>query len=139
MFKDKILSIIAFISVIIVLLIPFYSKYVIFPKYNEFLILHAEEILKEIGKNMTEHNNLKDPITLKTTLPKEFLENVEHIRKINNLWKVKLFTANGVIVYSTDPDDVGNLTRKDFSRRCLRTINLEVILMLKSTTQRKVF
>ena len=114
MFKHRLLNLIAIFSVVIVLLLPLYSKYILFPAYNSFLIFHAEEILKGIARKMVEYNNIKTPITPDTPLPLEFLNDVEHTRETAGLWKVKIFTADGIIVYSTDPADVGNPTKKDF-------------------------
>jgi len=114
MFKHRILNLITIISVLIVLALPVYSKYILFPSYNTFLINQAESILRGIARNMMEHNNLKQPISSTSPLPTDFINDVEHIRKTTGLWKVKIFTPQGQIVYSTNPADVGNRTTKDF-------------------------
>ncbi len=115
MFKHRILNLITIISVLIVLALPVYSKYILFPSYNTFLINQAESILRDIARNMMEHNDLKQPISRTSPLPEEFINDVEHVRKTTGLWKVKIFTPEGQIAYSTNPADVGNRTSKDFS------------------------
>ena len=114
MFKYKILNTITIVSVLIVIALPIYSKYILFPSYNSFLIEQAENILKGIARNMIEKNEIAEPITLDTPLPSYFINDIEHIRKMNGLWKVIVFTPDGQIVYSTDPKDIGDLTRKTF-------------------------
>ncbi len=114
MFKHRTLNIITIVSILVVLSLPAYSKYVLFPSYNKFLIGHAEKILKVIGRNMIEHNGIEKPILVDSPLPSRFIADVEHMRKTDGLWKVKIFTADGRIVYSTDPADVGTHTRKKF-------------------------
>ncbi|MDD5757978.1 MAG: GGDEF domain-containing protein [Desulfobulbaceae bacterium] len=114
MFRQKILGVITISSIFIVLLLPVYSKYILFPAYDSFLIFRAEEILKGIGSKMIEKNNIVNPISLTTQLPIHFINDVKHIMETNGFWKVKIFTAEGMIVYSTDMADIGNHTKKNF-------------------------
>ncbi len=111
MFKHRILNLITIISVLIVLALPVYSKYILFPSYNTFLINQAKSILRGIARNMMEHNNLKQSISRASPLPRNFINDVEHIRKTTGLWKVKIFTPEGQIAYST-----GLLNRRGFVR-----------------------
>lgn len=139
MFRHRILNIITIVSIIIVFLLPFYSKYILFPAYNSFLIFHAEEILKKIGHNMVAHNQITRPINLDTPLPKDFLNDVEHTMKTNGLWKVKIFTPDGIIVYSTDPEDVGNLTRKEFFPEMFKDNKMRSHIDFKEFNEEKGF
>ncbi len=134
MFKHRILNIITIISVLIVLALPIYSKYILFPSYNAFLIDQAESVLKGIARNMVEHNNLKQPISNHSPLPTDFINDVEHIRKTTGLWKVKIFTPAGQIVYSTHPADVGNQTTKNFFPEMFRDNALKSHIAVKELT-----
>jgi hypothetical protein len=98
------------------------------------LINQAENILKGIARNMIEKNNLDEPISLNSPLPNDFIQDVEHIRKTNGLWKVKIFTPKGQIVYSTHPVDVGNQTKKNFFPEMFRDNALRSHIAIKEFT-----
>lgn len=88
---------------------------------------------------MVAHNQITRPINLDTPLPKDFLNDVEHTMKTNGLWKVKIFTPDGIIVYSTDPEDVGNLTRKEFFPEMFKDNKMRSHIDFKEFNEEKGF
>jgi diguanylate cyclase (GGDEF)-like protein len=114
MSRLQLLKIILFISVTAVLMLPLYSFLFLSPAYNDIITTYSEKALINLASQMVNHEDLDFQISTDVPLPKTFIDKVNDIKETVGLWKVKVFTTEGVIVYSTDSSDIGNTTRKDF-------------------------
>lgn len=119
MYRHSILILIAVVSVIIVLALPLYLKFSVYPAYEEFLVNNVEKEMRTLAGEMIKGYQFLAPISPESALPDEFIKNVEYIQNKSGLPKVKIFSNDGIIVYSTDPHDIGNLTSKDFFPKML--------------------
>lgn len=114
MFRHNILNLIAAVSVAIVLALPIYLKFVAYPAYEEFLVNNVEQEMKLLASQMVKDHHFPAPISQNGHLPDKFIENVEIIQRTVGLPKIKIFSTQGIIVYSTDPADIGNRTSQVF-------------------------
>ena len=109
MYKSKILLLITALSILIVCALPLYLKFVIWPSYDQFVISTTENGLKALAQEMVRDQRLQTPLSKEVPAPSFLIEEVEHIRKIIGLPKVKIFTPQGLIVYCSAPEDIGHI------------------------------
>lgn len=119
MYRHSILGLIAAVSVVVVLALPLYMKFSVHPAYEEFLLNNVEQEMKLLAKQMVKDHPFLEKFSPTTPLPKEFINNVEYIRDTVGLAKIKIFSNDGIIVYSTDLDDVGDRTSQIFFAKML--------------------
>ncbi|MEW6599961.1 MAG: GGDEF domain-containing protein [Nitrospirota bacterium] len=81
---------------------------------------------------MVQAEDLDCAISADLPLSKSFIDKITLIKEIVGLWKVKLFTPEGIIVYSTDPADIGHSTTKDFFPQMFASGNPRSLLVEKS-------
>jgi diguanylate cyclase (GGDEF)-like protein len=136
MYRNGALILIAVVSVLIILALPLYLKFYIYPAYEDFLISNVEKEMKVLAKEMIKDHQFLAPVSLKSPLPADFIKNVEYIQRKVGLPKVKIFSNDGIIVYSTNPEEVGNQSAKIFFPKMLvdGLVRSEV-KVIKSTDQ----
>lgn len=120
MYKSKTLNVLAVLSVLIVSSLPLYLKFFIWPSYDQFVIGKTEKGLQFLASQMVHGQELLEPLSATLPVPKVLVDEVERIRRTVGLPKVKIFTPQGLIVYSTDPTDIGNFTRHTFFPQMLQ-------------------
>lgn len=114
MYKSKILNLITIIAVLIVCTLPLYVTFVIWPSYDQFIMGHTEEGLEFLAAQMVKDQKIRAPFSKGEPVPQFLIDEVERIRRTVGLMKVKIFTPQGLIVYSSDTNDIGQSTHKDF-------------------------
>ena len=125
MYRPGIFTIIMAVSVLLVLSLPLYLKFVAYPSYKDFLSTNTESALEKLAtKLVKDHYVLNKHLSdkpLDTKLVSEHLiEEIRYYQEITGIPKVKIFSTDGVIVYSSDPEDIGNSTSKTFFPRMLQ-------------------
>lgn len=120
MYKNKILNILVFVSLLAAIWIPLHSKFYTVPAYSNLIAVNTEKHLITLASRMVKNQILNFDLSNGSTLPKSFINEVEQVRQTVGLWKVKIFTPKGEIIYSSDPKDIGNYTRKDFFTEMLK-------------------
>jgi len=119
MYRNSILILIAVVSVLIVLALPLYLKFCVYPAYEEFLVKNVEKEMGVLVREMVKGHQFLAPISRNTPLSQEFTDNIENIQRAVGLPKVKIFSNDGIIVYSTVHDDIGNHTSQIFFPKML--------------------
>lgn len=116
LFKDTFSKSILLVAVISVFLLAAYDVFFVFPSFNGLLMENSEEEAVHIASHLRD-NLLSQNISLdKGPLPAAFITTAERARKDFHLWKIRVFSSSGEIVYSTDPADLGvRLYRRFFS------------------------
>lgn len=113
----RLLYLIVLLSVVAILLFPLHTIRYVHPEFNRLLVqLTGEEAVR-----VATH--------LSSTLPrwgrggpfqKELMswygEEIEPFRRDLNLVKIKLFSPDGEILYSSDPKEIGGINRKPYFR-----------------------
>ena len=120
MYRDKILNILIFVSLLVSIWIPLHSKFYTTPAYSTLIATNTEKYLIKLASRMVLNQNLNTELSTSSSLPMAFINEVEYVRQTVGLWKVKIFTPKGEIIYSSDSDDIGNITTKDFFEEMLK-------------------
>ncbi|MDD2898430.1 MAG: GGDEF domain-containing protein [Desulfuromonadaceae bacterium] len=114
MYRHNTLVLIAAFSTIIALALPLYLKFIAYPAYEDFLTNNVEEEMKLLASQMVKDHHFSTPISQSTPLNDSFIKKVEYIQRTVGLPKIKIFSTEGIIVYSTDPVDIGAPTSQTF-------------------------
>jgi putative nucleotidyltransferase with HDIG domain len=113
MFKIKYVRNILLASLSIAIILPLYNIFIAYPSFISALKDDVTEEAVRTASHLTSQLNLK-----KTELNGDFLplnpNAVETVRKNFNLIKIKAFSPSGKIIYSTDPEDIGDINRKEY-------------------------
>ena len=110
--KDKGLKNIFLFALIAALLGMILSIKFIYPSFTNLLVKNTEEEAIQIAKHISQmifHDVIDTSI-----LTPSFLEGIEKSKTDFNIMKLKIFNASGMVIYSTDEEDVGNINRKDY-------------------------
>ncbi len=102
------------LSLLATIALPLYTGLYIYPKSKGILIKHAEHDAIKLAKHLS-NSLLKEADNLtKELLTKEILQEIEVIFDDFKLYKIKIFTAAGEVIYSSNPVDIGNINIKDY-------------------------
>ena len=125
MYRRGILNLITVVSIVLVLSLPLYLKFVAYPSYKSFLATNTEKALEKLATNLVENHfslnkHLSDQPLNMSLISDHLIEEIHYYQEITGIPKVKIFSTKGVIVYSSDPDDIGNPTSKTFFQQMLQ-------------------
>ena len=107
MSRIQLLKLIVLIAVMSVIMLPLYGILFLAPSYSTLITGYSEKGLINLASQMVEHEDLDFQILTDSPLPETFITKINDIKETVGLWKVKIFTQEGVIVYSTDSNDIG--------------------------------
>ena len=113
MFKLKILRLFIVITFVAIVGLPLYSIFVAKPLYTGFIVKETEKVVENIARQLSFHLVAGQPLR-RDNLPADFIREINRTRELIGLWKIKLYTPNGEVIYSTDSKEIGGFTRKSF-------------------------
>jgi PAS domain S-box-containing protein len=118
---NKPLKFIFIVSCITALAYPLLNIYFIFPSFSNLLATHAEEEAVRIAKNMSSLV-ISDNNELKKT--NDFKDEIEIYRKDFNLEDVKVFSEQGRIIYSNNPNVIGKMNKESYFHKIVAKGNI---------------
>lgn len=97
------------ISSLLVLIIPLYTMFWIFPHFTKIITFEKEVNAKQIATHITKMLSVNSATrTLaKESITDSFTEVLKEAQRDFDLTKIKVFSSQGEILYSTDPKDIG--------------------------------
>lgn len=102
------------VSVIAVLILPFYSAMFVYPSFIRLLTKDTEDDAVRIATHLNT-SLLSESGEFKIgALPEEFPRNAATALKDFKLMKMKVFSAAGEIIYSTDPKEIGTINKEKY-------------------------
>lgn len=106
MLKLKILHLFIGIALIAVLILPCYTIFVVTPLYNGFAFSETVKVVEGVASQLAFH--LIDEGKIENgKLPADFIREVDEIRQVLGIWKIKIYDHDGVIAYSSDVAEIG--------------------------------
>lgn len=112
--NTRILNAVLLISLLAVLILPAYTMFFLTPAFTGFLISDTEKRLVRVAERMADSLLKEEEKISAQSITPYFIRELGHIREAIDVWKVKVFTLDGAIVFSTDPADIGQKSGKDF-------------------------
>ncbi len=95
---------------------PMYEVYYIFPAYQALLIEATERDALRFVRSVTIRNNLEKIELRADRIPESFIQDIVQLKNEGILVKLRVFSALGEIVFSTQADEVGTVNDKDYFR-----------------------
>jgi len=104
------------LSTVAILVFPIHTTKYVHPAFNGLLTRLTEEEAVRLATHLASVFPHGDgPFRKESFLPR-FGEKIETFRKDINLVKIKLFSPDGEILYSTDPREIGEINTKQYFR-----------------------
>jgi len=116
MLKTKLIRSIVFAALIAVAVFPLYTMVFEYPMFTRLLMQNAVDEAQRIARHLAasavapgrdlDHESIED----------SFLADVETVKKDFGLVKLKIFAPTGLILFSTDPGDIGKVNQEAYFR-----------------------
>lgn len=112
--KSKLLLSILIFSLLTVLFLPLYTILSLHPSFHDLLITFSETDAVKLAQHLArEFIEMKGGVN-KGSLPSNFMQEVSEIERDLRIEKIKLFSADGETIYSTDPRDLGEINKNTY-------------------------
>lgn len=116
-FKNPLLRSVLILSLAMVIGLPLYDVFFIHPSFKKLLIDSAKSNAQNIaGYLASTYLSGHDALDEKTLLTTQLLSDVEQLKANFELQRFKVFSKSGKIIFSTDPQDMGNVNRQKYFR-----------------------
>lgn len=112
--KDRALKIIIVISIVITILLPVINIYFVYPLFSKLLIDYTEEEATRTANHLESMLLSNVPDISRENLPANINAMVKQTQYHFDYIKLKLFSKEGEIIYSTDPVEIGKVNSKSF-------------------------
>lgn len=103
--KKKAIKAIFIAALIAAALLPLYNIFFIYPSFNRQLIQNIEDNAVRVAEHLSSMFIHEVAELTKDNLPHELIHMSEAVKKDFKLWKLKIFSESGEVIYSTDPKD----------------------------------
>jgi len=90
-----------------VALVPLHGLFVSHPQYEQLLVSITEDEAARVARHLSQVLHEKGTDITQDRLPSDFVAHVQEIKSDFKLVKLKVFSAEGVVVYSTAAQDIG--------------------------------
>lgn len=113
MFKQKIITYIFVILLFLGILFPVINIYFVFPHFTELFIKNVEDEAVRLGKHLSDLYFVDD-MQVDTEAVKRVADTVgDHIKDLN-LLNLKIFSPEGLTLYSVNEEDIGKINQRDY-------------------------
>ena len=90
-----------------VALVPLYGLFVSHPQYEQLLVRITEDEAARLARHLSQALHEQGADIAQDRLPPGFATDIQNVKSDFKLEKVKVFSREGVVVYSTDAKDIG--------------------------------
>ncbi|MGK2951005.1 MAG: diguanylate cyclase domain-containing protein [Thiobacillus sp.] len=95
------------LSLFSAVLVPLYGLFVSHPQYEQQLVSITEDEAERLARHLSQALHEEGTDIAQDRLPQGFAAEIQNIKSDFKLEKVKVFSREGVVVYSTDAKDIG--------------------------------
>ena len=114
MTRKRFLTSILLVSIIAVLFLPFYTNFYLYPAFTKHLLSDAEDTAEQIANHFIHYFEEPEGALGYEHITVDVIEEVHEMHLDFLCEKIKVFSKNGEILYSTDPADIGKINTKDY-------------------------
>lgn len=112
---DSLRSVIV-LALIAVVALPAYTCLFLYPSFIGILSENAKEDALRVASHLSGEHTAEHPLLMKDSISPHFLHEMENIQKDLKLAKLKVFSSSGMILFSTDPKEIGEINTKPYFR-----------------------
>ncbi|MBU0481742.1 MAG: PAS domain S-box protein [Proteobacteria bacterium] len=132
MFNLKFIRGLVVLAVIAVLILPAYAYFLLAPSLKNFVVHNTEDEAVRVATHLAEMFVTSELIA-RENLPQNIDQIINNAKQDFGIRKVKIFSPLGEILYSTSPEDVGQINRKNYFHEIVATGNKFTKLVKKDT------
>ncbi|MBF0263915.1 MAG: response regulator [Gammaproteobacteria bacterium] len=115
MFKIKFLTNIFLLALLVVAISSSYNIYITYPSFEQQLIQNTEEEASRVAIYLSNHVIPEtEEISIDVFNNQAFYSTVQAMMKGFKLYKLRLFSATGEIIFSTVPTEIGNINENSY-------------------------
>ncbi|MBF0446599.1 MAG: diguanylate cyclase [Magnetococcales bacterium] len=115
LFKIPFLRNIFFLFLLIAILIPLYEQLRAFPAFRDLLTKSTEEQAIRVATHLSSYDFFKDSaLDRESSIPEAWKEELTMVSADLKLEKVKVFSKHGLVIFSTDPADLGKINKHHY-------------------------
>jgi diguanylate cyclase (GGDEF)-like protein/PAS domain S-box-containing protein len=104
------------LTLLSVVLLPLYSLLISHPQYEQLLVRITADEAARVARHLSQVLHEDGADILQGQLPEGFAEHIQHIQSDFKLEKVKVFSRDGIVVYSTETKDLGSRNEHPYFR-----------------------
>ncbi|MGN7613828.1 diguanylate cyclase domain-containing protein [Magnetococcales bacterium HHB-1] len=101
------------VSILVAVLFPLYESWTVYPEFRRLIMEFVEHDAKRKAVHLTSYPGFSEDISQGKISP-AFIEEIDKIRHDFGLEKVKVFSRNGAVIFSTEQKDIGKINRKSY-------------------------
>jgi hypothetical protein len=106
-------------SLVIVTVVPAYSAWFIYPSFANLLIESAKHEASSAATHFSSMLFSEAGELRKDSVRQNVIYEIERIKRNFKLTKLKVFSKSGEILFSTDPQDIGNINTEKYFREII--------------------
>lgn len=134
MIKTKLIRGILIVSVLAVLILPVYTVFVLYPSFTGLLLVNTEKEAERIAGHAASMINSKKMLVDINSLSPDLLNLINKLKEDFNLTKIKVYSASGEVIYSTDSRDIGTVNTQSYFQNVVAKGNKFLHIVKKNTT-----
>jgi PAS domain S-box-containing protein len=108
------LILILLISFIAVLFMPFYTNFYLYPAFTQHLISDYEDSAIRLANHLIHYFEEPENTLLNKHITRDVIEEIEEMHADFGCEKIKIFSTDGTVIYSTDFDDIGSVNTRAY-------------------------
>lgn len=112
--KEKAIKAILAAALIAAIALPLCNIFFIYPSFKRQLVQNIEDDAVRVAAHLSSTLVHETGELKKENLPHDLINMTEAIKRDFKLWKLKIFSESGEIIYSTDPKDIGNVNKHKY-------------------------
>lgn len=102
------------VSLLAVLVAPLFTIFLITPSLIDYIVEDTTIHARQVTAHLTEEYLLNKTLGSQQPVPEKLKTAAEKILSQFELYKIRLFHADGTILFSTDRDEIGRINQKDY-------------------------
>lgn len=103
-----------FLSLAIAVLLPGYDFLFVHPAYEQLITEQTEQEAVRYASYMVRTLGLEDQLLSHDILPADLGASLQPVARDNQLLKLRVFSAEGEILFSTEPKEIGAVNQNDY-------------------------
>jgi len=134
MLKLNLLRIILFISLGIAVIPAAYNIFYIYPSFNRLSMEDAEDEAIRTAKYLLTYLDLKEEqFHSSAAFTVHFLNRIEKVQKELGIFKIKIFSSTGKVLYSTKLREIGTVNNNSYFKNIIARGRLKTKIVQKDT------
>jgi len=113
------LRLVIVLALIAIVALPAYTCLFLYPSFISMLSENAKEDALRVASHLSGEHTAEHPHLMKDAISPHFLQEMENIQKDLKLAKLKVFSNSGMILFSTDPKEIGEMNTKPYFREII--------------------